>query len=58
MKLHLHMLAKSIQIVLMGFLAIVMVCLMLLASAGFAQWRVDQNMIRQEMAERVLEVVE
>lgn len=58
MKLHLKMLAKSIQIVLLGFLAILMVCLMILASAGYGQHRVDVNMQSLESEQRALELRE
>ena len=57
MKLHLRMLAKSIQIVFLGFLTLVLVALIMIASVSYVQYRVDVNMARQEMVEQVLEVV-
>ena len=58
MKLHLKMLAKSIQIVWLGFLAIVMVCLLVLASAAYSQHRVDVNMAKQEAAQTMVDYTE
>ena len=52
-KQHRDMLIKSWQLVMLGFLAIVMVISFVFASAALGQWRVDQNMARYEMAERV-----
>ena len=52
---HLKMISKAIQIVVLVFLALLMVVTMVLASAGFAQWRVDVNMARQEAAQSFME---
>ena len=58
MKLHLKMLAKSVQIVFLGFLAMLMVCLMIMVSAAYGQDRVDENMARWESEQRALELKE
>ena len=50
---HIDMLIKSWQLVMLGFLAIAMIVSFVFASAALSQWRVDQNMARYEMAERV-----
>lgn len=51
---HRDMLIKSWQLVMLGFLAIAMVISFVFASAALGQWRVDVNVARQELAERVL----
>ena len=51
---HIDMLIKSWQLVMLGFLAIVMVISFVFASAALGQSRVDVNVARQELAERVL----
>lgn len=55
---HRDMLMQSVKWVLgsiiLGILAIVMVLLMILANAGYAQHRVDVNMAKSEMAEQLL----
>ena len=52
------MLAKSVQIVFLGFLAMLMVCLMIMVSAAYGQDRVDENMARWESEQRALELKE
>ena len=59
---HRDMLMQSIKWVagsiILGLLTLVLVALIMVASISYVQHRVDVNMARQEMAERVLEVVE
>lgn len=59
MKLHLKMLMHSVKLVLggliLGVLTLVIVALIMIASVSYVQHRIDVNMIRQEMAEQVLE---
>ena len=59
---HRDMLIHSVKLVLgsvaLGIAALVLVALIMIASVSYVQHRVDVNMARQEMAERVLEVVE
>ena len=59
---HRDMFIHSVKLVLgsiiLGLLTLVMVALIMVASISYVQHRVDVNMARQEMAERVLEVVE
>ena len=55
---HLKMISKAIQIVVLVFLALLMVIAMVLANAGFAQWRVDVNMARQEAAQTMVDYTE
>lgn len=51
---HIEMLIKSWQLVMLGFLALAMVISFVFASAALGQWRVDVNVAKQELAERVL----
>lgn len=55
MIMHLRMIWKSIELVALGFLILLMVIGFVFASASLGQWRVDQNVARQELSEQALE---
>lgn len=51
---HRDMLIKSWQLVMLGFLAIVMVISFVFASAALGQWRVDVNVARRDAVMQVI----